>query len=112
LWQFRLELLLFSLQSLNTLVEQTSVENHVRDEQELVSLVSEQGAQSASRNHLHLSGMHGINSGASEVVDIATDASPLHDDITRVEAGASSQNAGALVVSTSTSPSGISLFQG
>lgn len=92
--------------------EQTTIENRVRDEQELVSLVSEQSGESVSRNHLHLSGRHRNGSGSSEVVDIATDAPPLHDDIRRGETDASSQNAGALVVSTSTGPSGISLFQG
>lgn len=85
-----------------------------RDEQEITPLVAEQMTESLSSGHLNLNSTNGSDLGISASANATTEAQQLHDDIRRDALNTSSENAGALVQSTSTntSQSGISLFQG
>ncbi|KMS99987.1 hypothetical protein BVRB_1g018260 [Beta vulgaris subsp. vulgaris] len=94
------------------LSEQGTRADGVRDEQEMTPLFSEQTTESLSPSFLYRT--QTINSGHSALTHTTTEALQSHDDIRRNTADVSSENAGALVqsTSTSTSQSGISLFQG
>ncbi|KAK9742767.1 hypothetical protein RND81_03G196100 [Saponaria officinalis] len=82
----------------------------VRDEHELVPLVSEQYNGSLSRGQLCLSEASGSDSRCASSGDMPTDVPESQNDIARGAADSSSENSSALVVSTGST--GVSLFQG
>ncbi|XP_059651623.1 uncharacterized protein LOC132299162 [Cornus florida] len=79
------------------------------DQQEMVTIVSEESHRSLAHTDTSPSGSLSVFSGSC---NIAIDAPPTHDGITRSSAGDLSQNASTLVQSTPSSQNGISLFQG
>ncbi|KAL2892516.1 Elongation factor Tu [Bienertia sinuspersici] len=86
----------------------------VRNEQEIRPLVAEQTTKSLSPSRVYVNRTYGSDSGLSASSNATTESLQSHDYIRRDAADVSSDNAGALVQSnsTSTSQSGISLFQG
>ncbi|KAL9234358.1 hypothetical protein vseg_009238 [Gypsophila vaccaria] len=82
----------------------------VRDERELVPLVTEQYNGPLSRGHLCLTEASGSGSGGASSVDVPE----TQHNITRGAADKATENSGALVESTSAGAglSGVSLFQG
>lgn len=92
--------------------DQSARADGMRNEQETLSLASEQTSESPSLGHC--SNRIPGSDAAVSVSAITPDAPQSYDDIRRDAADESPANAGALLQSTSatTSPSGISLFQG
>ncbi|KAK3025786.1 hypothetical protein RJ639_041942, partial [Escallonia herrerae] len=80
------------------------------DGQELVTLSSsgEVGGSSVSNDVSSSESPIAVSESCSK----ATDASPIHNEITRSSTGDSFQNAGAIVQPTNSNQSGISIFQG
>ncbi|XP_074263155.1 uncharacterized protein LOC141585967 [Silene latifolia] len=90
--------------------DQGTTRDDVRDEHELLPLVSEQSGP-LSRGQLYLTEGSRSDSRHSSSTDMPTDVPESQNGIVRGAANSSSDTSGALVVSTSAG-TGISLFQG